>query len=264
MVWPWEISRLYYLVAQLLEPYTLIVIGSLLLCAVVWRRSKTHNKTGLVAMACLTLLFVVSTPAAKHLALGSLEWWYGTDLTPPRATDTIVVLSGDHNVEDDGGHRIRLGNSSLNRCTYALQLYRQAGSCRLVLSGGKVDWSEPGQTLAETMRDYLVQCGVAETDIVLEKQSSTTHENALYTAKLLAEEPAERVYLVTTANSMWRAERCFQKQGVKVIPAPCEFHARRLAMSVISVLPAADAMTGVNDAAHEWVGLAWYWLRGRI
>lgn len=255
---------MYYFVAQILEPYTLLVIGSLVLCAVVWRRSKSPGSVGPVAIAGLAVLFVVSTPAAKHLALGSLEWWYGTELASPTATDTIVVLSGDHTVEDDDGHRIRLGNSSLNRCTYALQLYRQAGGCRLVLSGGKVDWSEPGQTLAETMRDYLVQCGVAEQDIVLEKQSSTTHENALFTAKLLADEPAERVYLVTTANSMWRAERCFQKQGVDVIPAPCEFHARRLDMSVISVLPAADAMTGVNDAAHEWVGLAWYWLNGRI
>jgi hypothetical protein len=35
-------------------------------------------------------------------------------------------------------------------------------------------------------------------------------------------------------------------------------------MSITSVLPSAGGMQGVNDASHEWLGLAWYWLRGRI
>jgi uncharacterized SAM-binding protein YcdF (DUF218 family) len=255
---------LYSFVSQLLEPYTLVVVSSLLLCFAFWRSTRLRDKAGLVATICLALLFLISTPAAKHLALGSLEWRYVTGMPTPEPADTIVVLSGSHTVEDDEGKRVRLGDTTLNRCAYALRLYRRAGGCRLVLSGGKVDWSEPGLTLAEAMRDYLVECGVAPTDIVLEKQSSTTYENALYSAELLGDQPAQRVFLVTSAASMWRAESSFRKQGVNVMAAPCEFHAQRLRRSVTSALPSANAIAGVNDAVHEWVGLVWYWLRGRL
>lgn len=255
---------MYHLVSQLLEPYTLLVIASLAACVTVWRVPKWRERTGLVATLCFLLLLIISTPAVKHLALGSLEWWYSPEVVTPAGGDTIVVLGGSHVLEDNAGERIRLGNTTLTRCTYALQLYHHAGHCRVVLSGGKVDRSEPGLTLAEVMRDYLLQCGVAAEDLVVENRSSSTYENALFTRELLAEQPQQRVFLVTSASHMWRSERCFRRQGLEVVPAPCEFHAQHLKRSVTSLLPSSGGMQGVNDAAHEWLGLAWYWLRGRI
>jgi uncharacterized SAM-binding protein YcdF (DUF218 family) len=255
---------LYHVVAQLLEPYTLLVISSLAACVVVWRTPKWRDRTGLVATLCLSFLLVLSTPAVKHLALGSLEWWYTSAVVTPSAGDTIVVLGGSHVLEDDAGERIRLGDTTLARCTYALQLYRRAGRCQIVLSGGKVDRSEPGPALADVMRDYLLDCGVAAEDLAIENNSSTTYENALFTSELLSQQPGQRVFLVTSASHMWRGQRCFRRQGLEVIPAPCEFHAQHLKRSITSVMPSSGGMQGVNDAAHEWLGLAWYWLRGRI
>lgn len=256
---------MYPFVSQLLEPYTLLVIASLAICLIAWRVAKWRERTGLAAALCFGLLLVLSTPAAKHLALGSLEWRYTPEIVAPAAEDTIVVLGGGHVLEDDAGQRIRLGNTTLARCTYALQLYRSAGRCRIVLSGGKVDPSEPGPSLAEVMRDYLVQCGVAEEDLVAEGRSASTYENALFTRELLDSQPPEqRVFLVTSASHMWRSELCFRRLGVEVIPAPCEFHAQHLPRSATSLLPTTGGMHGVNEAAHEWLGLAWYWLRGRI
>jgi uncharacterized SAM-binding protein YcdF (DUF218 family) len=255
---------LYHFVSQLLEPYTLLVISSLAACVIVWRVPKWRNRTGLVATLCFSLLLAISTPAVKHLALGSLEWWYSSEIVTPQGGDTIVVLGGGHVLEDDDGKRIRLGSTTLARCTYALQLYRQAGGCQLILSGGKVDRSEPGPALADVMRDFLLQCDVAPEDIVVENHSSSTYENALFTRELLDQQPRQRLFLVTSASHMWRSERCFRRQGLEVLPAPCEFHARNLKMSITSVLPSAGGMQGVNDASHEWLGLAWYWLRGRI
>jgi uncharacterized SAM-binding protein YcdF (DUF218 family) len=255
---------MYSLVSQLLEPYTLLVIGALMACAIVWRVPKWRERTALVATLCCALLLVLSTPAAKYVALGSLEWQYSPEVVAPDAGDILVVLGGSHVLEDDAGERIRLGSTTLARCTYALQLYRQAGRCRIVLSGGKVDRSEPGPSLAEAMRDYLLQCGVAAEDLLVEDRSSTTYENALFTRELLAEQSQQRVFLVTSASHMWRSERCFRAQGMEVVAAPCEFHAQHLKRSVTSLLPSIGGMQGVNDAAHEWLGLAWYALRGRI
>lgn len=255
---------MYPVVVQLLEPYTLLLVGSLAICVAAWRSKKWRESAGLIATVCLSLLFVLSTPAVKHLAMGSLEWWYDAKIVSPTAADTIVVLGGSHVREDDKGNRIRLGDTTLARCTHALRLYRRAGGCRLIVSGGKVDWAEPGQTIGEAMRDYLLECGVAADDIVVEGDSSSTYENAVKTSELLGDHSGGRVFLVTSAAHMWRSEACFRRLGREVIAAPCEFHAPHLPRSITSVLPSAGGIQGFNVAAHEWLGLIWYWLRGRI
>jgi hypothetical protein len=68
----------YYLVSQLLEPYTLLVLASLAVCGTMWRVPKWRERAGLAATLCVALLLLLSTPAARHVALGSLEWWYST------------------------------------------------------------------------------------------------------------------------------------------------------------------------------------------
>jgi uncharacterized SAM-binding protein YcdF (DUF218 family) len=255
---------LYPVAVQLLEPYTLLLIASLVICVTVWRSKKWREQAGLVATICLSLLWVLSTPVVEHLALGSLEWWYGTEITAPTPEDTIVVLGGSHIREDAEGNRIRLGETTLTRCTHALKLYRHAGRCQIVVSGGKVDWSEPGLTLGDAMRDYLLECGVAAEDIAVENGSSSTFENAVKTRRLLDRNPHGRVFLVTSATHMWRSEACFRRQGVEVLPAPCGFHAQHLPKRITSLLPSASGIQGVNEAMHEWIGVGWYWLRGRI
>ena len=66
---------------------------------------------------------------------------------------------------------------------------------------------------------------------------------------------------VTDAAHMPRAVYCFETQGVNVIPAPCNYRARRLQLSAQIVLPSIKGMDAVNDATHEWLGLLWYRLR---
>jgi len=255
---------LYSVLSQLLEPYTLLVIASLGVCVAAWRSARWREQVGPVAIACFALLLVLSTPAAKFVALGSLEWWYRPESAPPSSRDTVVVLAGGQILEDARGERIRLSDTSLTRCLEALRLYRQASGCRLVLSGGKVDAAEPGLSLAASMREFLLQCGVMDSDIVLEDQSSTTYENALRSKDLIPAEGPGKVYLVTTAYHMWRSEGCFRRLGVEVVPAPCDFHAQFFKADAKAVLPSANGVQGVNDAAHEWIGLAWYWLAGRV
>ena len=135
---------------------------------------------------------------------------------------------------------------------------------RLVVSGGSIDSSKPGNSAAEAMRDFFVLLGVKPADLILEKDSRTTYENARNTSQLLKPYPGERIFLVTTAWHMRRAEGCFTRQGVKVIPSPCNHLALALEISPLVVLPSLSGIGGVHRAVHEWLGLAWYRLRGRI
>jgi hypothetical protein len=63
---------------------------------------------------------------------------------------------------------------------------------------------------------------------------------------------------------MRRAAACFEKQGIKVVASSCRYRATRLRWTLETFLPDPSAARGVREAWHEWLGIAWYWLSGRI
>jgi len=213
-----------------------------------------------MALACL--LSLLSTPLAGYLALGSLEWFYPPMEIDPAASDTIVVLGGTMTIDDDKEAEARVGPSSYYRCLHAAHLYERAGKCQIIVTGGKIDWSTPGPTLAQVMRDFLIEIGVDPEDIAVEAQATTTYENAKFSKEILAKESKGRVVLITDAFHMHRAERCFRSLGVAVVPAPCSRRAQKLDRKLNSILPSTHGMQGVEIAFHEWLGVLWYWGRG--
>ena len=55
-----------------------------------------------------------------------------------------------------------------------------------------------------------------------------------------------------------------RKQGMEVVPCGCEYRILDFEIGPSSFLPQPGAARGCQRAMHEWLGLAWYWLRGRI
>jgi uncharacterized SAM-binding protein YcdF (DUF218 family) len=249
---------MYHFAAQLLQPYTLLLLALAGVLVLAWRRQESRRATLLLTTILLGLLLLLSTPLAGFLALRSLEGRAVTAEIAPGQNDIIVVLSGSLQRDDDAGTHVRVGPDTFYRCYHAAGLYKRAGRCRLLLTGGKVDFSEPGPTLARAMKDFVIELGVQPDDVVLEEQSSTTYQNAAFSKKLLGNTNDARIFLVTDAAHMVRAEYCFQTLGVTVIPAPCNYRAPQLTLSVESLMPSVEGMDNVTYAAHEWLGLAWY------
>ena len=109
------------------------------------------------------------------------------------------------------------------------------------------------------MRHLLQRNGVSESMIWTEEDSSSTHENAVFSARVLRQHGISRIALVVEARSMPRAEACFRKEGIIVVPAPCEF--RELESPRTEFMPSWTAVKSNEETLHETVGLAWYWLR---
>jgi uncharacterized SAM-binding protein YcdF (DUF218 family) len=255
---------MYAIVTQLLEPYTFLLLSLALAILWAWRATSPRHRSLTVAGVLVGLLIVLSTPIMGYLADGSLEWSYPMPTEIPAPNDTIVVLSGDLINEDLEGRYVRLGGTTFARCQYAARLYKQAGGCRIVLSGGQANTSLPSPTLAAAMRDFFVGMGIPRDDLVLEDKSTTTYENALYSKPLLEQAGESRIWLVTGATHMRRAEGCFRTQGISVVPAACDHHALEMETTPGMFIPSSKGISRVGHAAHEWLGLAWYWLRGRI
>jgi uncharacterized SAM-binding protein YcdF (DUF218 family) len=255
---------MYRFIVQLCQPHTLLF---LLACGALfrlWRKRADPRRRWWPLLVSLFALTVVCLPPTAHLALLSLESYAAPVDERPQDAEALVVFSAG--VYPPAGPRTaaELDEDSLHRCLQAARLYKQGPPCPVFVSGGKVDPDTPGPPNAAVMAAFLGQHGVKEEDLVVEPNSRTTYENAVECAKLLREKGIRRVALVVDAVDMPRAAACLRKQGVEVIPAPCHFRATGFQFDVFSFLPSPDAARAFQRAWHEWLGLSWYWCRGRI
>jgi len=256
---------MYPFVSKLAEPLTLLLLGTILATALLWRPPRLLRQRYLVALTiAVGLLTLICLPPVGSLAVLSLEWPYPPLERLPKDVDTIVVLSGSLRIYDRTGQHVELGPDTLYRCLEGARLYQQADGCRVVVTGGRVEDERPGPALAVAMRDFLVRMGVRPEDILTEDGARSTYENAVNTRELLRPLDVDRVALVTDATHMNRASRCFRAQGIEVVPAACNHRVGHVEWSLQWLLPDASSASGVQLAAHEWLGLIWYWLHGRI
>ena len=100
------------------------------------------------------------------------------------------------------------GNSRFNE---SIALYQQGKFKKILLSG---------DDNIEQAKALLIHKGILPENLLIEGASQNTYENALYTKKLLIEkgDTSERILLLTSANHMRRAIKCFDKVGLKVTP----------------------------------------------
>jgi uncharacterized SAM-binding protein YcdF (DUF218 family) len=211
--------------------------------------------------AGLAGLFLLSWPPADWVFSRPLESRYPVRLwSSSLVPQALVVLSE----AVDPPHFERPyplpSEKTYDRCKYAAWIYSHYGPLPVVVSGGSSDDGAP--PVSTTMRDLLVQEGVPVDVIWVEDRSHTTHENAVRSTAILREHGLSRVALVVDANSMPRAEACFRKLGIEVVPAPCSI--RQFGPLREELLPSWKAIRRNEDTLHETVGLLWYRLRGWI
>lgn len=249
------------LIALALKPLGagLILVGGGLLLAR-WRRTWGRR----LAVTGMVLLWMLSTPWMGTMLLGSLEYRY-----PPQPVEAvshaeaIVVLGGG--ISPAGAYRIDPDmNDSADRIWHGGRLYRAGVAPTIIVSGGTPPGRRTGPS-APAMRSLLVQLGVPTESIVAEKESGSTYGNALHTAELCARRGITRIVLVTSAWHMPRAEAAFRSAGLDVIPAPTDYVAPPEPFSVYALLPTVeDGLRRSTQAVHEYLGYAYYSLRGWI
>ena len=205
-------------------------------------------------------LFLVSWPPMDWLFSRPLEMWYVPRDLSTESAQAIVVLSSSVTPQQDGIPYSLPDKETYERCEFAAWLHMHAHPVPILATGGARSAGE--QPVSETMRRLLQRAGVGESMIWTESRSSSTHENAAYSADILKQRGIDRIILVTEAQDMLRAERSFRKEGLVVVAAPCAF--RTLGPAVEELMPNWEAIYRNERTLHEVVGLAWYWLRGWI
>ena len=249
--------------ALLLPPlcFVLAALAGLLLA----RRRRTAGV--LLVLAALAGLTAASTPYVADRLLASLE------TTPPAvapaspagtagvpgvaaaaspAPTAIVVIGGGLSREapEYGGDTVNA--ATLERLRHAAWLHRRTGLPILVSGGRPMDTR---LSEADTMRDALTADFHAAPRWV-EGESLNTRENAVRAQAMLAADAVHRVYLVTHAWHMPRAQRAFEQAGLEVVAAPTGYTS--LTPSPLAWVPSGQALRNTHLAMREWLGQAWY------
>jgi uncharacterized SAM-binding protein YcdF (DUF218 family) len=254
---------MYEFLVDFLQPYVLLHLLTGLAILNLWhRRCESRRRLALVSVAFVTLT-AVSLPVVAYLALGTLEWQYEPVDQRPDGAGAIVVLACGVLPPSPNQERGELDADTVRRCRHAAALYHQGRPCPVVVSGGKVSAESLAPAAAPLMFDYLVELGVRPSDLIVEDRSRTTYENAVECCILLGEKGIEQPLLVADAVDLFRAERCFRKQGVAVIPSASNYRTSSFQWSLLAFLPSPGAVRACQRVWHEWLGTAWYALLGR-
>ena len=112
------------------------------------------------------------------------------------------------------------------------------------------------------MAAIALELGVPRDAIVLDTVSPDTETQARTMRALVK---GERCIVVTSAAHMRRSLALFRKAGVDAVPAATHFLSQHNAsLSLGDFFPQTGHIHGAEVAAHEYVGLVWGRLSGKI
>ncbi len=257
------LSKLLPLFVYPLGLVCILLLISLFLC---FKRSKFTFIP--ILLALVVLLTMGNTRFANYL-LKSLEWQYLPSQELPTA-DAIVVLGGATNSVAYPRVLPDL-NEHGDRIIYAAKLYKQGKAPLIVLSGGRINWFGNEESEAKDMTKLLKLMGIPSEAIIQEGKSVNTHENAIFTQKILEEQGIKKILLVTSAFHTPRALKIFQHLGIDAIPAPTDFYVSQqelqevdysLESTILNFFPNTQSLDRTTIVFKEYIGTIVYWLRG--
>ncbi len=216
----------------------------------------------LLVTSLVLIAFVGYSPLGRILLLPLEDRFPPWD--PSRGTpDGIVVLGGAISPDISAARGVVALNGSAERVTVTAELAHRYPNARIIFTGGNGSIDPTAPLEAPLAVKEFEALGVAHDRITAEEQSRNTIENAVFSRLLANPKPGERWLLVTSAAHMPRAIAAFRAAGFPVEAYPVNWHTRgpRDAAELFDSFVGGLAMT--DHAAHEWLGLAVYWVTGR-
>ncbi|HOK00273.1 MAG TPA: YdcF family protein [Termitinemataceae bacterium] len=223
-----------------------------------------------ISLSVLILVTLLSLPMVTRL----LSRLYETplsqieDVMAGAPYTAILVLGG---TVEPAASRPGLveGNDTFERLSAAARLYRAGAAPVIIASGGSGSITFPDKKEAPYMAEILELMGVPKSAIITEAASRNTHENIVYSKKILegladgGQHSAQPVLLVSSAWHLPRALAICKKAKLPAIPFSVDSQAEPLLLPA-DLFPDAWALTRSTRLIREWLGLIAYRLLGRL
>jgi uncharacterized SAM-binding protein YcdF (DUF218 family) len=249
-------------------PLGFACICSVLGLVLLWKRPQ-------LAALCIALglfaILLTSNGWTSRLIVSSLELQNIPTGELPTA-EAIVVLGGATRAAYPPRTTVDLSEAG-DRVVYAAQLYRQKKAPLIVASGGRIDWVGGSTPESEDIAKLLIFMGVKSEDILQDRTSLNTYQNAVNVKKILLERNINRILLVTSAMHMPRSLAIFKHQNIETIPAPTDFLVTKGEIesigktpksAILNLLPDSRYLEHFTLALKEYIGMVVYRLRGWV
>jgi uncharacterized SAM-binding protein YcdF (DUF218 family) len=207
----------------------------------------------LVGASALIYIIFASGPVSYWLII-SLESRYPAlnSFEKIEKFDTIVVLPGHADPDPYFPLTSTVNSSTAFRLIEALRIWRLFPDSTILITGQK--------DVPELMGKVLYALGLPDNRMSIETESTSTYENAVILQKKLGDRP---FILITSAGHMPRAMAVFKKLGMNPIPAPTDYMAGSNFLAT-QYLPSPSHLMYSDLAIHEYIGILWYKLTGRL
>ncbi len=226
----------------------------------IWTKNEKRRKRAVFTL--ITIFIIITNTFLTQKVVGA--WEIEKQNIEETKTYEVGVLLGGYTLELKETYDFTTLSKNGNRLIQTVELYRAGKIKKILLSGGNgMIGSEFEEAISSMV--LLQKMGIPESDILVEKKSRNTYENALYSAHILNEKyPKGKFLLITSAFHQRRALACFQKQNLDCDPFAADIKSE-------SKIPITNIITPDSENIYLWkivikemVGYLVYWAKGYI
>ena len=202
-------------------------------------------------IVAVILLYIFSTPL--FLNLFARAWSIKAPLAKAAEVySCAIVLGGYTSIHQNGDGYF---NGASDRFIEGVKLFNLGIVTHLLISGGNGNLVPGKFREANWTKKQLLIFKVPDSSILVENNSRNTIENAVFSKQILQKSGLKPPYLLITSDfHMRRAFMIFKKEGVQVVPYPCDYSVGQGRISFGDLLPDGISWGQWNIYLKELVG----------
>ena len=245
------------------NPINLIIIFLFLgFIAKIFNFKKINNFLNFVSI----LIFIISgvLPTGSYLNY-LLEKNFHSLEKNIKNVNGVLILSGATNPYLSKIHDQVNFNDSVERLTESILLINKHLNAKIIFAGGSGSLGNIKLTHADVAKKFFMDMGVDIGRINFEKKSRNTYENILYSKDIAKPTKDEKWLLVTSAFHLKRSMAVAKKLDWDFVPYPTDFKSdKNFQWSLIQSFNFLSNLSVFQKASHEWTGIIFYALMGRL
>ena len=249
-------------ISNFLDPLNLLIISFLLFILITIRTKKTRVRP---TLWFVLFWFVLLYKPIPEFLVKNLEDLFIYQEKTFLELDGVIVLGGGTGsgkiAKDRNDYSLGGGSERLFK---GLEFIRKKPQGTIIFTGFSGKLFHEGLSEAEIIEKLVKALNVDSTNILFERRSRNTFENAIYTKEIISNLQNKKWGIVTSASHMKRAIATFNKQSSEISfdPIPVDFQTKN------SIYWGAGNIQSSLDFwriyMHETIGYWVYKLTGRL
>ena len=250
------LSKIFWLI---FNPYSFIIITIIIgLIAYLFKLDKIYKS--LFGLVFSVLILISILPIGKYLIHILEEQYY--DYKIPEKIDGIIILGGATDAYLYNDFNQVIVNDSAERLIGSVEIIKNYPDAKIIFSGGSGSLYFPNLDHSIVVKQFYESVGINTSKIIFETKSRNTYENIIYSKEIAMPKKNEQWLLITSAFHIKRSKLTAEKINWRLTPYPVDFRVSKNFTFNLST----DFISNLfffQTAAHEWLGLTYYYITGR-